>query len=74
MSLSTLVGVTNSLQIFTLAYSYINFQFGEFDLFLFDCLKDFIFHDIYPGIRVILGDFATGFNAVMVRKRSQTLD
>lgn len=74
LPLSTLVGVTNTLQTFTVAYCYITSESAESFLFLFECLKDLIFHDACHGPGVILGDFAAGLAAAMLRKRSQILD
>lgn len=74
LPLSTLVGVTNTLQTFTVAYCYITSESAESFLFLFDCLKDLIFHNACPGPGVILGNFAAGLAAAMLKKRSQILD
>lgn len=74
LPLSTLVGVTNTMRTFTVAYCYITSESAESFLFLFECLKDLIFHDRCPGPGVILGDFAAGLAAAMLKKRSQTLD
>lgn len=68
LPLSTLVGVTNTMQTFTVAYCYITSESAESFLFLFECLKDLIFHDKCPGPGVILGDFAAGLAAAMLKK------
>lgn len=74
LPLSILVGVTNTLQTFTVAYCYITSESAKSFLFLFDCLKDLIFHGACPGPGVILGDFAAGLAAAMLKKMSQILD
>lgn len=74
LSLSTLVRVTNTMQIFTIAYCYITSKSAKFFFFLFRCLKDLIFHDKCPGPGVILGDFATRLAAIMLKKRFQMRD
>lgn len=74
LPLSTLVGVTNTMRTFTVAYCYITSESAESFLFLFECMRDLIFHDRCPGPGVILGDFAAGLVAAMTKKRSQTLD
>lgn len=71
LPLSTLVRVTNTLQTFTVAYCYITSESAESFLFLFDYLKDLMFHDACPDPGVILGDFAAGLAAAMLKKRSQ---
>ena len=62
------------MRTFTVAYCYITSKSAESFLFLFECLKDLIFHDKCPAPGVILGDFAAGLAAAMLKKRSQTLD
>lgn len=53
LPLSTLVGFTNTLETFTVAYCYITSESAESFLFLFHCLKDLIFHDACPGPGII---------------------
>lgn len=62
------------MQTFTVAYCYITSESAESFLYLFECLKDLIFYDKCPGPGVILGDFAAGLAAAMLKKSSQTLD
>lgn len=69
LPLSILVGVTNTMRTFTVAYCYITSESAESFLFLFECLKDLIFHDKCPGPGVILGDFAAGLAAAMLKKK-----
>lgn len=70
LPLSTLVGVTNTLQTFTIAYCYITSKSAKSFLFLFDCLKDLIFYNACFSPGIILGDFAAGLAAAMLKKRS----
>lgn len=72
LPLSTLVGVTNTMRTFTVAYCFITSESAESFLFIFKCLQDLIFYDECPGPGVILGDFAAGLVAAMLKKRSQT--
>lgn len=74
LPLSTLVGVTNTMQTFTVAYCYITLESAESFLFLFECMRDLIFYDKCPGPGVIFGDFAAELAAAMTKKRTETLD
>lgn len=62
------------MRTFTVAYCYITFESAESFLFLFQCLKDLIFHDTCLGPGVIQRDFAAGLAAAMSKKKTQTLD
>ena len=72
LPLSVLVGVTNTSQTFPVAYCYITSESAECFAFLFECMKNLIFHDACPGPRVILGDFAAGLTAAMYRRAPDT--
>lgn len=57
-----------------MVYCYIISKLAKFFLFLFEYLKDLIFHNKCSGPGVILGDFAAGLALAMLKKRTQILD
>ena len=68
LPLSVLVGITNTDLSFPVAYCYITSESAECFTFIFECMKELIFHDDCPGPGVILGDFAAGLTVAMQRK------
>ena len=60
---------------FPVAYYYITFEPAEYFTFIFECMKELIFHDDCPGPGVILEDFAAGLTVAMQRKpRAPAID
>lgn len=68
MPLSILVGVTNTMSTFPLAYTFISSESAEAFKFVNACCKELFFWDYCPGPAVMLGDFSLGLSAAMVRK------
>ena len=66
--LSILVGITNTMSGFLLAYILIFFEFAEAFKFVNASCKELFFWDDWPGPAVMLGDFSLGLSAIMVRK------
>ena len=68
MPLSILVGITNTMSSFPLAYTFISSESAEAFKFVNACCKELFFWDDCPGPAVMLGDFSLGLSAAMVRK------
>lgn len=68
MPLSILVGITNTMSSFPLAYTFISSESAEAFKFVNACYKENFFWDDCPGAAVMLGDFSLGLSAAMVRK------
>lgn len=68
MLLSILVGITNTISSFPLAYTFISSKSAEAFKFLNAYCKEIFFRDNCPGPTVLLGDFSLGLSAAMVRK------
>ena len=73
LPLSVLVCVTNTLKTVPIAYCFIESESTEAFLFMNDCMKDLFFYDDCRGPGVLLGDFAAGLTAAMVKKRTNLL-
>lgn len=67
MALSILVGVTNTMASFPVAYTFISSESAEAFKFVNACCKELFFWDNCPGPAVMLGDFSLGLLAAMVR-------
>lgn len=67
MPLSVLLGITNTGLSFPAVYCYISFESKESFLFMFAYMQELMFYDEYPGPYVILGDFAAGLRAAMMK-------
>lgn len=72
MPLSTLVGVTNTLQSFQIGYCFIFLESAKAFAFMNLCLRDLLFNDSYPSPCVIIGDFAAGLTAAMLKEQKTT--
>ena len=70
LPLSVIVCVTNILKSIPIAYAFIESESTEAFLFMNECMKDLFFYDNCQGPAVLLGDFAAGLTAVMVRKKT----
>lgn len=70
LSLSVLVGVTNTGKTFPAAYCYIISKSAKYFAFLFKCIKDLIFHNACLSPKVILEDFAVGLTATLHRQKA----
>lgn len=68
MPLSILVGITNTISSFPLAYTFISSESAEAFKFVNACCKELFFWDDCPGPAVMLGGFSLGLSAAMVRK------
>lgn len=68
ISLSILIGITNTMSSFPLAYTFISSESTEAFKFLNACCKELFFWDDCPGPVVMLDDFSLGLSAAMVRK------
>ena len=71
MPLSVLFGITNTGLSFPAAYCYISSESKESFLFMFACMQELMFYDECPGPYVILGDFAAGLRAAMMKILNQ---
>ena len=71
MPLSVLLGITNTGLSFPAAYCYISSESRESFLFMFACMQELMFYDKCPGPYVILGDFAAGLGAAMMKTLNQ---
>lgn len=60
MALSILVGVTNTMASFPVAYTFISSESAEAFKFVNACCKELFFWDNCPGPAVMLGDFSLG--------------
>ena len=69
MPLSVLIGVTNTMRTFPVAYCYVTSESTEAFIFIKSCLQDLVFHDRCPGPAVIIGDFSAGLTAAMLSKQ-----
>lgn len=67
MPLSVLLGITNTGSSFPAAYCFISSESKESFLFMFAGMKELMFYDQCVGPNVILGDFAAGLGAAMVK-------
>lgn len=67
MPLSILVGVTNTMTSFPLAYTFIYSKSIETFKFVNICCKKLFFWDDYPGPVVIMGVFSLSLLVVMVK-------
>ncbi len=67
MPLSVLLGITNTGSSFPLAYCYITSESKESFMFMFACMQELIFYDHCPGPFVLIGNFAAGLGAAMVK-------
>ena len=70
LPLSVLVCITNTLKSIPIAYCFIESESTEAFLFMNDCMKDLFFYDNCRGPAVLLGDFAPGLTAAMIKKRT----
>lgn len=68
MPLSILIGITNTISSFPLAYTFIFSESAEAFKFVNAYCKELFFQDDCLGPTVILGDFSLGLSAAMVRK------
>ncbi len=73
LPLSVLVCVTNTLRSIPIAYCFIESESTEAFLFMNNCMKDLFFYDNCRGPAVLLGDFAAGLTAAMIKKRTNLL-
>ena len=73
LPLSVLVCVTNTLKTIPIGYCFIESESTEAFLFMNDCMRDLFFYDNCRGPAVLLGDFAAGLIAAMVKKRTNLL-
>ena len=67
MPLSVLLGITNTGSSFPAAYCFISLESKESFLFMFACMEELMFYDQCVGPNVILGDFAAGSGAAMIK-------
>ena len=70
MALSILVGVTNTMVSFPVAYTFIYSESSEAFKFVNACCKELFFWEDCPGPSVMLGDFSLGLTAAMARNAS----
>lgn len=68
MPLSILVGITNTISSFPLAYTFIFSESARAVKFVNACCKELFFWDDCPRLAVMLGDFSLSLSAAMVRK------
>ncbi len=73
LPLSVIVCVTNTLRSIPIAYCLIESESTDAFHFMNDCMKDLFFYDDCRGPAVILGDFAAGLTAAMVKKKMNLL-
>ena len=73
LPLSVIVCVTNTLRTIPIAYCFIESESTDAFLFMNDCMKDLFFYDNCRGPAVMLGDFAAGLTAAMIKKRTNLL-
>lgn len=71
MPLSVLLGIINTGLFFLAAYYYISFESKKSFLFIFAYMQELMFYDKCPDSYIILGDFAAGFEAAMMKTPSQ---
>ena len=69
MLLSLLLGVTNTLKSFSVAYCYVSSESSEAFMFINACLQDLYFYDDCPGPAVIIGDFSAGLSSAMLQRQ-----
>ena len=67
MHLSVLLGITNTGTFFPVAYCYITSESKESFMFMFACMQELMFYGHCPGPFVLIGDFAAGLGAAMVK-------
>ena len=68
MPLSILLGITNTMSSFPVAYKFISSESAEAFKFINACCKELFFWDNCPGPAVMLGDFSLGLSAAMIKK------
>ena len=73
LPLSVIICVTNTLMSVPIAYCFIESESTAAFLFMNECMKDLFFYDNCRGPAVLLGDFAAGLTAAMMRKRVNVL-
>lgn len=64
-------GITNTGLSFPAAYCFINSKSKESFLFVFACMQELMFYDKCPGFYTILGGFAAGLGAAMMKTLTQ---
>lgn len=64
MSLSTIIGITNTIKAFFIEYCYITWKFVKAFTFIYSLLQQIVYKD-RPSLSVVLGDFNTGLSAFM---------
>ena len=65
--------MTNTLKTVPIAYCFIESESTQAFLFMNDCMKDLFFYDDCSGPAVLLGDFAAGLTAAMIKKRTNMM-
>ena len=71
--LLVLICVINTLKTILIVYYFIESEFIEAFLFMNDYIKNLFFYNDCRGPGVLLGDFAVGLTAAMVKKRTNLL-
>ncbi len=67
MPLSVLLGITNTGTSFPVAYCYITSELKESFMVMFAYTQELMFYDNFPGPYVLIGDFAAGLGAAMMK-------
>lgn len=65
--LSILLGITNTGSSFPIAYCYITSESRESFMFMFACMQELMFYNDCPSPYVLIGDFAAGLGAAMMK-------
>ena len=68
MPLSKLLGVTNTMSSFPVAYALIFSESAKAFKFINACCKELFFEDNWPCLSVMLRDFSLRFSLAMVKK------
>ena len=67
MPLSILLVITNIGSSFPIVYCYITSKSRESFMFMFASIQELMFYDNCPGPYVLIGDFAAGLGATMMK-------
>lgn len=73
MPLSILLGVTNTLASFSVAYCFKSFESADAFIFIHACCNEIFFWDNCPGPEVMLGDFSLGLSAALAKTTQTTM-
>ena len=71
--LSILMIITNININFFIAYCFVISKLIETFLFLYDCIKNLLFHDKYFDFTILLNDFVVKFIILIIKKRQMKI-